>query len=42
VYLLLLSDFNKTLIFWTDFRKNSQVSNLTKIRPAGTEFFPWG
>ena len=37
-YPLFLSDFNKTLIFWTEFRKkNSQISNFMKIRPVGTE-----
>ena len=39
-YPLFLSDFNKTLIFSTDFRnKKAPTSNFMKIRPVGTEFF---
>ena len=32
--------FEFTLNFYTKFRKNSQTSNLMKIRPAGTEILP--
>jgi len=38
-YPLFLSGFNETSIFSTDFRKNPQISNFVKIRPAGTELF---
>ena len=31
----LLLDFNETRLFWTDFEKNTAVSNITKIRPVG-------
>ena len=38
--LLLLSDFNATLIFWTDFFfLNTQISNFVQIRPAEAELF---
>jgi len=33
-YRLFLSDFNETWIFIEWFSKNSQVSNVTKIRPV--------
>ena len=36
---LLLSDFNDTSIFSTDFSKKSQISNFIKIRPVGAELF---
>ena len=38
-YPLFLSDFNGTLIFSRDFRKNAQISNIVKIRPVGVELF---
>jgi hypothetical protein len=38
-YLLFLSYFNYTLIISTDFSKLTQISNFTKIRPEGAEFF---
>ena len=41
-YLLFLSDFNKTWILLTDFRKNIQVANFMKIRSVGVEFFVCG
>jgi hypothetical protein len=31
-YPLFLSDFNANLTFWTDFRKNNQISNFMEIR----------
>jgi hypothetical protein len=36
-YRLFLSDFNENWIFLTDFRKNPQISNFTKIRPVGAD-----
>jgi len=33
------SDCYGTLIFSTDFRKNAQMSNFMKFRPAGAELF---
>ena len=36
---LFLSDYNETVIFSTDFQKNTQKSNLMKIRPLGAELF---
>jgi len=36
-YPLFLSNFHETLIFWTDFRRNAQISNLMKIRLVGAE-----
>jgi hypothetical protein len=41
-YLLFLSDFNEILISSTDFSKNSQKSNLIKIRPVRAELFHAG
>jgi hypothetical protein len=38
-YPLFLSDFNETLIFWTDIRNNAQISNFMKFRPVGAELF---
>jgi hypothetical protein len=38
-YSLFLSDFNATLIFSADFRKNTQISNLMKIRQVEAELF---
>jgi hypothetical protein len=34
---LFLSDFDKTWIFYTDFRQKGQVSTFIKIRLVGTE-----
>ena len=34
-----VSDLNETCIFWTDFRKNTQVSSFTNIYLVGAEFF---
>jgi len=31
--------FNESLIFSTDFLKNTQISNLIKIGPVGSELF---
>ena len=38
-YPLFLSEFNETLNFATEFRKNIQKLNFMKIRPVGTELF---
>ena len=38
-YSLFLSDLNESWIFSTDFRKNAQISNFTRIRPVGAELF---
>ena len=38
-YPLFLSDFNKTRIFWTDFLKNTQISNFMNIHPVGAKTF---
>jgi len=32
-----LSDFSETLIFSTDFGKNTQTRNFMKIRPVGAK-----
>jgi len=32
-----LSDFNETVIFSTNFRKNTQIRNFIKIRPVAAE-----
>ena len=36
-YPLFLSDFNEAWIFSTDFRKNTQIWNVMKIRPLGAD-----
>jgi hypothetical protein len=36
-YTLFLPEFNETLIFSTDFQKNSQISNFMKICPVEAE-----
>jgi hypothetical protein len=36
---LFLSDFGETSIFWTDFSKDIQISNLMKISLVGAEVF---
>jgi hypothetical protein len=38
-YPLFLSDFNDTWTFSTDFSKDTQTSNLVKIRPVRAELF---
>ena len=38
-YLLLLSDFNETLIFSPEFSKNTQILNITTIGPEGADLF---
>jgi hypothetical protein len=38
-YPLFSSDFNETLIFWTDFGKKTHISNFMEIRPLGAELF---
>ena len=38
-YPLFLSDFNETVIFSTNFWKNTEISNLMKIHPVGAEFY---
>jgi hypothetical protein len=35
---LSLTDFKENWIIFTDFRKNTDMSNLNKIRPVGAEF----
>jgi hypothetical protein len=37
MYPLLLSDFNESRIFSTDFRKKAQIPNFVKILPVGAE-----
>jgi hypothetical protein len=39
MYPLFLQDFDKTLIFLTDFRKNTNIPNLTIIRAVGAVLF---
>jgi hypothetical protein len=39
MYLLFLPDFNESWSLSTDFFKNTQISNFTKIRPVGAELF---
>jgi hypothetical protein len=36
---VILVRFYRDLNFLTDVRKNTQISNFTKIRPVGVEFF---
>jgi hypothetical protein len=36
---LFFYDFNETLIFWTDFRKKTQISGFIKIPPVEVELF---
>jgi hypothetical protein len=38
-YLLFLSDFNETCIYFMDFRKKTQILSLIKIRPGEAELF---
>jgi hypothetical protein len=38
-YRLFLSDFDETLNFLNSFSKNTQISNLLKIRPVVAELF---
>ena len=38
-YSLILSYFNDTSIFSTDFSTHTQISNFMKIRPVGAELF---
>jgi len=38
-YTLFLSNFDEIWIFSTDFRRNTQISNFTKIRLVGAESF---
>jgi len=40
-YLLFLSDFNETS-FFNRFSKNTQISTIMKIHPAGAELFHAG
>jgi hypothetical protein len=41
-YPLFLTDFTETWIFSTDFFKNLQISNFTKIRPVEADLFHAG
>jgi len=41
-YPLFLSDFNETWIFLTNFFKNPQISDFTKILSVGAELFHVG
>jgi hypothetical protein len=34
-----VSDFNETLLFWTDFFKRGKAQNLIKIRSVAVELF---
>jgi hypothetical protein len=38
-YPLLLSDFNETWIFSSEFWKNTQILDFMKTRPEGAELF---
>ena len=38
-YALFLSDLNENLFFWTDLKKNIQISNRVKISPLGAKLF---
>jgi len=38
-YPLFLPDFHETCIFWTDFQKNTAVSNFMKIHPVAAELY---
>jgi len=38
-YPLFLSDLSETYILWSDFRKNTQISNFMKFHPVGAELF---
>jgi hypothetical protein len=39
-YLLFLSGFKETWIFWTDFSENARISLLIEIRPVGAVLLP--
>ena len=38
-YPIFMSDVNETWIFSTNFRKNTEISNLIKIFPVAVELF---